>query len=161
MNFRMTSLITLFLATPAVAHEPLDFLGSEVHIVLDSEGSGGSLGMFAINQPDAGGPPRHIHEDADEAFFIVDGEFEILAGDTVVVATEGEAAFAPKGAVHTFRSTREEGGTILVIVTPAGFEGFFRKVVEEGITPADNMERFLEISEEFQQRMSGPPLGME
>lgn len=161
MIFRSTSIIALLLATPLLAHEPLEVGGADIHILLDREASGGSFGMFTVTQPEANGPPRHIHDDADEAFFIVDGEFEILSGENTVVVPEGEAAFAPKGAVHTFRSTKEDGGTILVIVTPGGFEGFFRQVVEEGVSPASNLERFLAISEKFQQRMAGPPLGME
>lgn len=148
-------------AGPALAHEPIEFGGAQFHIMLEAEDTGGSIGMFAITQPGPSGPPRHIHDDADEAFYVLEGEFEVLSGEDVVVVPEGEAAFAPRGAVHTFRAMGEDGGKILVIVSPGGFEGFFKKLVEEGIKMPEDMERFEAISQEFQQRMAGPPLGAE
>ena len=161
MTARTAVLIGLLLATPAFAHDPLEVGGAGIHILLDSKATGGSFGMFLVTQPGADGPPRHIHADADEAFFVVEGEFEVLAGEKTAIIGEGQAGFAPKGSVHTFRSTSEDGGKILVIVAPGGFEGFFRKVVAEGVTPESDLERFLAISEEFQQQMAGPPLGRE
>ena len=145
------------LATPALAHDPINSMGSEVQILLDADGTGGSMGMFTVNTPAAEGPPRHVHSDADEAFYLLEGEAEVLNGDKMLIMSPGEAAYVEKGKEHTFRFVGENGGKILVIVAPAGFEGFFDAV--KHLKVPDDLEKITEISERFGQSFTGPPLG--
>lgn len=146
-------------ATPATAHEPMESMGSTVHILLDAEQTGSALGMFTVDTAAPAGPPRHVHKEADEAFYVLRGNAEVLSGGAISVVSSGEAAFAAKGQEHTFRFLDEDGGKILIIVAPAGFEGFFDAVQDLKIP--DDLEKINEISEEFGQTFTGPPLGEE
>ena len=114
-----------FSAAPAAAHEPFPWHGSEIHVLLDKDGTGGEMGMFTSRFAGPGGPPLHVHEDASEAFYLIEGSAELVSGDQRFTLEAGEVAFVPKGLDHTFHMIEEDGGKILVIVAPAGFEGFF------------------------------------
>lgn len=159
VKFRNTliALACVAIAGPAMAHDPMDWNGDEIQVLLDKKGSGGDLGMFTVKTPGPGGPGRHVHDDAGEAFYVLEGEAEFLSDGKLFNLKQGESAFVPKGTEHTFRVTDKDGGKILVIITPGGFEGFFEATKHLKI-PAD-MEQISKISEEqFGQKFTGPPL---
>jgi quercetin dioxygenase-like cupin family protein len=114
-RYSLIALTCATIADPAAAHDPIESLGSQIHVVLDKEQSDGEMGMFEIKLPGPGGPPRHIHDDADEAFYMIEGEAEFLVDGKKIVVKEGGAGFAPRGSDHTFRILSEAGGKILVM----------------------------------------------
>lgn len=157
---RLTTLAALLaLPFPAASHEPIDWNGSKVQILLDAGQTGETMGMFTVRESAPVGPPRHVHEDAGEAFFLIEGEAVVLNGDAEFPMQAGEAAFVPIGSEHTFRFTGEDGGKILVIVAPAGFEGFFEATKHLKIP--EDLDEINRISEEFGQHFTGPPLAAE
>jgi hypothetical protein len=74
------------------------------------------------------------------------------------IVKEGEAAFVPRGTKHTFRILNDEGGKLLIMLSPAGFEGFFSAVAADGLGIPEDMQRINEIATQFKQRLTGPPL---
>jgi quercetin dioxygenase-like cupin family protein len=62
--------------------------------------------------------PRHVHHGSDEAFYVLDGELEVLEGDERRILTTGELAFIPAGTVHTFANHGPAVSRILVVMTP-------------------------------------------
>jgi quercetin dioxygenase-like cupin family protein len=62
--------------------------------------------------------PRHVHHGSDEAFYVLDGELEVLEGDERRILTTGELAFIPAGTVHTFANRGPAASRILVVMTP-------------------------------------------
>ena len=62
--------------------------------------------------------PRHVHHGSDEAFYVLDGELEVLEGDERRILTTGELAFIPAGMVHTFANRGPAATRILVVMTP-------------------------------------------
>jgi mannose-6-phosphate isomerase-like protein (cupin superfamily) len=87
----------------------------------------GRLAQVHIVEPRGAAPPLHLHHDADETFYVIDGEVSIFLGDDRIEAGPGAFLFVPKGAVHTWlvRSAQAEA---LVTLAPAGLEGFFAEV---------------------------------
>ena len=71
-------------------------------------------------------PPRHIHHREDETFYVVEGEMTFSVGDETIKATPGTMVFAPRDIPHSFTIDSEEV-RILVMVSPAGAEGFFKE----------------------------------
>jgi hypothetical protein len=59
----------------------------------------------------------------------------------------GESAYAPRGSVHTFRNAGATGGTLLVFVTPGGFENYLEEISVLSIP--DDMPQLLAISERY------------
>jgi quercetin dioxygenase-like cupin family protein len=62
--------------------------------------------------------PPHIHHRSDEAFYVLDGQLQVLTGDERKTYQTGELAFVPAGTVHTFANRGPDGCRILVIMTP-------------------------------------------
>jgi quercetin dioxygenase-like cupin family protein len=70
-------------------------------------------------------PPRHIHHREDESFYVIEGEMTFSIGDRTINAKPGTLVFAPRGIPHSFTIDSEQV-RILVQVSPAGAEGFFK-----------------------------------
>src|SRR5581483_11264588 len=64
-----------------------------------------------------------------------------LLGDDVVEARPGDLVHKPRNQWHTFWNAGEEPCRILEIISPAGFEGFFRELSDLGgamaVAPAE------------------------
>jgi mannose-6-phosphate isomerase-like protein (cupin superfamily) len=73
-------------------------------------------------------PLRHLAE--DELFFLYEGSIEFNAAEKTHVVSAGEAIFVPKGTTHRYRNVGEGNALTYTIYTPAGMEGWFRKVFE-------------------------------
>jgi mannose-6-phosphate isomerase-like protein (cupin superfamily) len=74
------------------------------------------------------GPPQHIHHEHDETFFVADGHFEFVLGDTTVDAPTGTFLDVPRGVAHTFRNAGEALGTIVGTFNPGHFAGYFHEL---------------------------------
>ena len=70
-------------------------------------------------------PPRHIHHREDETFYVIEGEMTFSIGERTLKATPGTVVFAPRDIPHSFTIDSEQV-RILVQLTPAGGEGFFK-----------------------------------
>src|SRR3974390_448439 len=70
-------------------------------------------------------PPPHIHHREDETFYVLEGEMTFSIGDRTIKATPGTMVFAPRDVVHSFTIDSEQV-RILVQITPAGLEAFFK-----------------------------------
>ncbi len=69
---------------------------------------------------------RHLHEDEDEAFYVLDGTFEFMIGDETISAEQGAFVRVPNGAVHAFSNVGAAPGRLLIINSPGrAHDGFF------------------------------------
>jgi quercetin dioxygenase-like cupin family protein len=71
-------------------------------------------------------PPPHIHHREDETFYVVEGEMTFSVGDRTIKARPGTMVFLPRDIVHSF-AIESEQARILVQVSPAGAEGWFKE----------------------------------
>ncbi|HEY1084999.1 MAG TPA: cupin domain-containing protein [Prosthecobacter sp.] len=101
-------------------------LGVDVRILAGAEETGGAYASYHARCAKGAGAPPHRHENADEAFFVLEGEFDILCGDRWRRARSGDHVFIPRGLVHGFTGASEASATLLGMCTPAGHEDFFR-----------------------------------
>src|SRR5215469_4856753 len=87
------------------------FRGTRMHVkVGDSEGAAYSL--IEMAHPPNVGPALHRHPGGDEAFYVLDGEYEIRCGDEVFVGTSGSFVFVPRGSAHRY-TVGPKGGRVL------------------------------------------------
>jgi mannose-6-phosphate isomerase-like protein (cupin superfamily) len=102
--------------------------GCDARFLVWGEESGG--GFSLVEHPI---PPRslcaplHRHDGVDEYSFVLEGRMGALLGDDVIYAEAGELAFKPRDQWHTFWNAGDEPCRILEIISPAGFEHFFRE----------------------------------
>jgi mannose-6-phosphate isomerase-like protein (cupin superfamily) len=118
---------------PATGHrverdegERLHFSGAEVVIRASAESTGGAFAIVEEIEPlDT---PRHVHSNEDELFFVLEGEHVFEVGGEEFPTAPGGLVFAPRGVPHAQRRVVPRSGRILTMVSPAGFEGFFREL---------------------------------
>jgi quercetin dioxygenase-like cupin family protein len=123
--------------------------GAEAANVLRAgEGKAGRLGgigvRFMIAGAESGGgfalvehpmPPRtlaaplHRHSREDEYSYVLEGRVGALLGEEVVYGEPGDLIFKPREQWHSFWNAGDEPARILEIISPAGFEGYFERVV--------------------------------
>jgi quercetin dioxygenase-like cupin family protein len=89
------------------------------------EDTGGQFALMEQVARKGNAPPRHIHHREDETFYVVEGEMTFSVGDETIKATPGTMVFAPRDVAHSFTIDSEQV-RILVMVAPAGAEGFFK-----------------------------------
>jgi quercetin dioxygenase-like cupin family protein len=100
------------------------------------------------------GPPKHIHREAAEAFYVVAGEYIIFVRDEQFVCPAGSFIYIPAGVPHGFRV-----GTVasrkLNLYTPAAMVGYFDELsaaLAKGDTDAD----LSDIAERHGMEIIGP-----
>jgi mannose-6-phosphate isomerase-like protein (cupin superfamily) len=79
--------------------------------------------------PRALAAPLHRHRREDEYSFVLSGKLGALLGDDVVEAGPGAWVFKPRNQWHTFWNAGDEPCEIIEVISPAGFENFFRELV--------------------------------
>ena len=87
-----------------------------------------SLTDFRLAPPPAPGPPPHVHEDADEAVYVLEGEVEMGIGDQKLVGSAGAMMLVPRGTLHSLTNVGASPARFLVILSPPGYEGFWREM---------------------------------
>lgn len=113
--------------------------------IISSQTTAGSMIMAEVQADFLGGVPPHIHSLEDETFYILEGRFSVGIGDQAVFAGPGDTVFAPRGIVHTWRCMSEEGGRLLLTITPGeNFERFIMKMAQHALVAA-NAESFESI----------------
>jgi mannose-6-phosphate isomerase-like protein (cupin superfamily) len=118
----------------------IGFLGSiGVRFMIDGPESNG--GFSLVEHPmsrRALAAPLHRHTREDEYSFVLEGEVGALLGDEVRIGRPGDLIFKPRNQWHTFWNAGDRPARILEIISPAGFEEFFRKLVDlGGVTRAE------------------------
>lgn len=101
--------------------------GDRVTIKAVSADTGGTYSLFETTVPPQGGPPPHVHHREDEAFYILEGEFEFHLGDRVILASTGSYLWAPRDVPHRFINLGPTPGKLLIMIRPAGFEAFIEE----------------------------------
>jgi mannose-6-phosphate isomerase-like protein (cupin superfamily) len=113
-------------STMVTIDERLCFGEVEVLVKAAADTTGGAFTIFEENQPVD--TPLHVHENEDEAFYVLEGEHVIQVGEEEIYAGPGDLVFAPRGIPHSQRRVVPRTGRLLVMTSPAGFEGFFREL---------------------------------
>jgi mannose-6-phosphate isomerase-like protein (cupin superfamily) len=103
-----------------------------------------------------GGPPRHLHYDQDEWFYVIEGEFAFEIGTEKFTLKPGDSALGPRRVPHVYAySGGSARGRILIVFSPAGkMEVFFREVTKANPMPAQDPE----LWRTYGMELVGPPL---
>ena len=106
-------------------------LGELVTRKVASEQTGGAYSLFeVVTQPQVG-PPPHIQHREDEAFWVLEGEYEFLVEGRTLLMPAGSLLYVPKGSLHAHKNVGEGTGRMLVSQTPGGLhERFFEELGE-------------------------------
>jgi mannose-6-phosphate isomerase-like protein (cupin superfamily) len=105
--------------------------GCDARFLVWGEESGGGFSIVEHPiPPHSLCAPLHRHTGVDEYSFVIEGRMGALLGDDVIYAEEGELAFKPREQWHTFWNAGDEPCRVLEVISPGGFEHFFREFYE-------------------------------
>jgi mannose-6-phosphate isomerase-like protein (cupin superfamily) len=100
----------------------------DVHWKIDGSRTGRRFSVIhQLVAPRALVAPLHRHHREDEYSYVLTGTFGALLGDAVVTAEPGTWVFKPRGQWHTFWNAGDTPCEIIEVISPAGFEDFFRE----------------------------------
>jgi quercetin dioxygenase-like cupin family protein len=124
----------------------------------DSSATGGALSAQRITlSGGAAGATPHHHTGSSEVFYILSGAAELLAGDRVLTARQGDLVVIPPGTVHAFAAAPGTDADLLIAITP-GVERFeyFRHLqrIATGEVP---LESILEVQDRYDNYFDESP----
>jgi mannose-6-phosphate isomerase-like protein (cupin superfamily) len=110
----------------------VDFGSFGVQFLIWAEDSGGRFSLVEHPIPPRSlVAPLHRHANEDEFSLVLEGRMGARLGDDVVVAEQGDLVFKPRGQWHTFWNASDGPCRVLEIISPGGFEHFFREMSED------------------------------
>ena len=111
---------------PEEAGERLRFSDADFVVRASADTTGGAFAIIEESSPlDT---PLHVHEREDELFYVLEGRHVFRLGDEEREVGPGATVFGPRGVPHAHRRVTPRSGRFLTMVSPAGFEGFFREL---------------------------------
>jgi quercetin dioxygenase-like cupin family protein len=100
-----------------------------VRFMIDGDATGGAFSLVEHPLPPrALGAPVHTHRNEDEYSYVLEGRVGVQLGEDVVEAGPGNLVFKPRGVAHAFWNAGDEPARLLEIISPAGFENYFREL---------------------------------
>jgi mannose-6-phosphate isomerase-like protein (cupin superfamily) len=115
---------------------------ARVTVKVDVPATAGALALVEWDIPEgAPGPPVHIHHQATETFYVLDGEVNFVYDDRRIDAAPGEALHIPAGIQHTMRNIGNGPARVLELYAPGKLLALIEEVgalVAAGITPTSD-----------------------
>jgi mannose-6-phosphate isomerase-like protein (cupin superfamily) len=127
--------------------ERLRFSGAEVVVRASADTTGGAF--TSIEEISPLDTPRHMHENEDEVFYVLEGDHVIQVGEEEFHLGPGGLAFGPRRFPHAQRRVVPRTGRTLIMTSPAGFEGFFRELAEAETEGTIGPEVYARVSERY------------
>ena len=128
--------------------EALRFAGADFLIKASAESTGGSFSI--LEEIDPLDTPLHVHQNEDELFFVLEGEHVFRVGDEEFACAPGDLVFAPRRVPHAQRRAKPRTGRLLVLISPAGFERFFRELAAAEREGGAGDDAYARISEKYE-----------
>jgi quercetin dioxygenase-like cupin family protein len=109
--------------------EVVNLLALGVRFIIDGETTGGAFSLVEHPLPPrALGSPVHTHRNEDEYSYVLEGRVGVQLGKEVLEAGPGDLVFKPRGIPHAFWNAADEPARLLELISPAGFENYFREL---------------------------------
>jgi mannose-6-phosphate isomerase-like protein (cupin superfamily) len=106
--------------------------GSSLQLLAEGDGTSETMTVHrATVRAGALGASPHHHIETTELLYVLSGSLQVLVGDEIVRADEGDAVVIPPGVAHAFAATADSDAELLDVVTPGRkrFE-MFRRMFE-------------------------------
>jgi quercetin dioxygenase-like cupin family protein len=119
------------------------------------EQTGGHFSLLEATEPADFGPPLHIHRDASESFYVLEGAYTVFLDQRQFTCPAGSFVFIPAGTPHSFRVSAETGRK-LVLFTTASLVGYFEDLstaIHEGRAGPEELSA---IAAKYSMEVLGP-----
>lgn len=103
-----------------------------------------------------GGPPLHIHENQDEWFYVIEGEYLFQVGEDKFEMKAGDTIFLPRKIQHAFIQLTDKGKMIVSYMPAGEMEAFFQ--VTDSWNSPPSKEEIAKVFAKHEMTVVGPPL---
>ena len=100
--------------------------------------------------------PPHLHTKEDEYSIVTEGEIGFRSGDREVVLGAGGYITKPRHELHAMWNAGSYPARMIEIISPAGFENFFRDVVDLSEADGVTFEGLAAIAENYGLQFGSP-----
>lgn len=122
----------------------------------DASDTGGAFSLLEAAEPPGFGPPMHTHEDAGEAFYVLEGEYLIFLDEQEFRCPAGSFVYIPTGRVHGFR-VGDVPSRKLNIYSPAAMVGYFDELERAAaLTEPLDGTSLVSMAARYNMRVLGP-----
>lgn len=133
----------------------IDLGGFLMTVKADSDTTAGGFTLLEAAEPPHFGPPMHIHRDAAEAFYVLEGEYIIFIDEEETRCPAGSFVYIPPGAVHGFRVSDRPSRKLNVYV-PQAMVGYFDELAHAVATGTADDATLAAIAERHGMEVLGP-----
>ena len=140
-NVGEASVLSGLLVGPTEGEVSADPIGYPQRTIADAVATRGAYSLHEMMKPSGEGPPPHVHDNMEEAFYILEGEFTFVIGGSSLVAPAGSFVLAPRGVMHGFHNSGQGEGRYLRFFSPALSEQDHRLWADLGERVAAARER--------------------
>lgn len=135
----------------------LDLGNFEAVVLASAEQTAGQFSLLQTqSEPPDFGPPMHVHRDAAEAFYVLEGEYLMVVEDRQQRCPPGTFVYVPRGMPHTFKVVSDGPGKKLNLFSPAAMVGFFEELAGAEAAGEATPERLGEIAARHHMDVVGP-----
>jgi mannose-6-phosphate isomerase-like protein (cupin superfamily) len=120
------------------------------------ETSGAFTLLQTQGEPPDFGPPMHLHRDAAEAFYVLEGEYLMYLEDRQQRCPPGTFVYVPRAVPHTFKVVSPGPGKKLNLFSPAAMVGFFVALAELEAAGLATPSSLSEIAARHHMEVLGP-----
>jgi mannose-6-phosphate isomerase-like protein (cupin superfamily) len=133
----------------------IDLGGFAMTVKATGDDTGGAFSLLEAKEPAGFGPPLHIHHDAAEAFYVVEGEYLIFLDARELSCPAGSFIFIPAGARHGF-GVGPMPSRKLNLYTPAAMVGYFDELSDATRTGRADPGVLAAIALRYSMEIIGP-----
>jgi mannose-6-phosphate isomerase-like protein (cupin superfamily) len=133
----------------------IDLGGFQMSVKATAASTAGALSLLEAAEPAGFGPPMHIHHDAAEAFYVLEGEYLIFLREEEFACPAGSFVFIPAGELHGFR-VGAMASRKLNIYTPAAMVGYFDELSAAVATGNVDPEFLSQMALRYSMEVRGP-----
>ena len=134
----------------------IDLKEFEMTVKADAEATGGTVSVLEAQEPPGFGPPLHVHHDAAEAFYVLEGEYVMFLDDREFTCPAGSFIFIPRGARHGFK-VGDVPSRKLNFYFPAAMIGYFDDLAAALQRDDLDDDALAEIARSRGMEVIGPP----
>ena len=119
-----------------------------------ADDTGTAFSLLEATEPAGFGPPMHIHHDAAEAFYVLDGEYIVFLEDREFACPAGSFIYIPAGLRHGFRVGNVPSRK-LNLYSPAAMVGYFDELKALLAAPESDAARLDEMARRYGMEVVG------
>ena len=109
------------------AGKPLTLPGMQMVLKASARQTNAALSLFETEDEPGLSPPPHIHQDASEAFYVLEGDYEMTVDGETATCGSGSLIFIPPGVEHGFTAGTRTARKLIVFV-PGAMESYFEEM---------------------------------